>query len=617
MLHLTADLQCRDSFQAKPVLRPALAALGLVLLTASGGSAAPALTEFALPNSNSNPNDITTGPDGALWFTEEGAFDMNRNPLGPSKIGRITTGGAITEFATPAANSDPRGITVGPDGNLWFAETLGNNIGRITTAGVITEFPVPTANSAPNGIAAGPDGNIWFTEQGGNKIGRITTSGTVTEFPIPTSGSSPQGITAGPDGNIWFAEAAGRKIGRITTSGTVTEFVMSSNGSISSMENNIVAGPDGALWFATGCNQIGTITTSGAITLFPAIDYNCPLMAGAHAQSITVGTDGSLWLVVSLPFGFGSTISGYTTAGASNGIPGLSTFSSNGRGAYVNVPTAGPDGALWFTDFSAGKIGRYGPLPSTNLLVSAVLPLSRSVQVGNPATAFATIINAGTSPALGCAIVPATNVPASYLYQTTNPATNALTGTPNAPVSIAAGKSQSFVLAFTPTAAFAPTDVNFGFDCASMGAAAPVTGLNTLLLSASTTPVPDIIVESATTTNDGILHITGGTGSAAFATATINLGSSASITVTADTGGVTLPLAITLCQTNPGSGQCLATPSASVATTINTSATPTFAIFATASNTIPFAPATSRIFVRFADTGGAIRGSTSVAVETQ
>jgi virginiamycin B lyase len=616
MLHLTADLQCRDSFQRKPVLRPALAALGLVLLTASAVSAAPVLTEFALPSSNSTPNGITTGPDGALWFTEEGAVDFNGNAMGPSKIGRITTGGTITEFATPAANSDPRGITVGPDGNLWFAETLGNNIARITTAGVITEFPVPTANSAPSGIAAGPDGNIWFTERGGNKIGRITTGGTVTEFPIPTSGSGPQGITAGPDGNIWFTEIAGNKIGRITTSGTVTEFGFSFSEAIDvpparGLENSIVAGPDGALWFATACAQTGTITTSGAITVFPAVDVNCGLMAGSHAEAITVGPDGSLWRVDSLPFGFGSLISGSTTAGASNGIAALRLTS------YVNVPTAGPDGALWFTEGTAGKIGRYGPLPSTNLLVSAVLPLSRSVQVGNPATAFATIINAGTSPALGCAIVPATNVPASYLYQTTNPATNALTGTPNAPVSIAAGKSQSFVLAFTPTAAFAPTDVNFGFDCASMGAAAPVTGINTLLLSASTTPVPDIIVESATTTNDGILHITGSMGSAAFATATINLGSSASITVTADTGGVTLPLAITLCQTNPGSGQCLATPSASVATTINTNATPTFAIFATASNTIPFAPGTSRIFVRFADTGGAIRGSTSVAVETQ
>src|SRR6266851_5201233 len=76
--------------------------------------------------------------------------------------------GTITEFS-PA--SLPRGITAGPDGNLWFAES--NNIGRITPSGSITTFPVPTQSSSPEGITAGPDGNLWFTDAG-NNIGRIT-----------------------------------------------------------------------------------------------------------------------------------------------------------------------------------------------------------------------------------------------------------------------------------------------------------------------------------------------------------------------------------------------------------------------------------------------------------
>ena len=39
-----------------------------------------------------------------------------------------------------------------------------NKLGRITTAGVITEYSVPTGGSQPLGVALGPDGNIWFTE---------------------------------------------------------------------------------------------------------------------------------------------------------------------------------------------------------------------------------------------------------------------------------------------------------------------------------------------------------------------------------------------------------------------------------------------------------------------
>jgi virginiamycin B lyase len=66
----------------------------------------------------------------------------------------------------------PRGITAGPDGNLWFAEA--DHIGRITPAGSITAFPLPTQGSSPEGITAGPDGNLWFTEYIGNKIGRLS-----------------------------------------------------------------------------------------------------------------------------------------------------------------------------------------------------------------------------------------------------------------------------------------------------------------------------------------------------------------------------------------------------------------------------------------------------------
>jgi hypothetical protein len=258
-----------------------------------------------------------------------------------------------------------------------------------------------------------------------------------------------------------------------------------------------------------------------------------------------------------------------------------------------------------------------GPSSGTSPLVAAVLPSSRSVEVGNTATAFATIINSGPSGVSSCAIVPVTSVPASFVYQATNPATNALTGSPNTPVSIAAGGSQSFVIALTPNAPVVPTEVALGFDCAGANAAPSTTGLNTLLYSASSTPVPDVVALAATALNDGILHIAGTSGSNAFAVATVNVGASAAITATANTGSATLPIAISLCQTDPANGQCISAIGPSVAFTINANATPTVAIFATANGSVPFIPQTNRIFVEFSDATDVVRGSTSVAVETQ
>ena len=60
------------------------------------------------------------------------------------KIGQITTAGAIAEFTEGV---DPQGITAGPDGALWFTEFAGNKIGRITTEGGITEFTIPYVHS--------------------------------------------------------------------------------------------------------------------------------------------------------------------------------------------------------------------------------------------------------------------------------------------------------------------------------------------------------------------------------------------------------------------------------------------------------------------------------------
>jgi hypothetical protein len=254
---------------------------------------------------------------------------------------------------------------------------------------------------------------------------------------------------------------------------------------------------------------------------------------------------------------------------------------------------------------------------SPTSLVAAVLPSSRSVQVGATATAFATIINAGSATGILCAPALATILPVTFSYQTTDPASNQVIGSPNTPISVGAGAIQSFVIALTPTAPIAPTDVQFNFDCANTNPAPIYVGLNTLLFSASATPVPDIVALAATVTNNGIVNIPGTNGTGAFAVATVNVGMTGTIIASADTGNASLPLTIFLCETNPATGQCISVIGPSVTTQINANATPTFAILVQGSGFVPFDPATNRIFVRFKDNGNVTRGSTSVAVRTQ
>jgi virginiamycin B lyase len=148
--------------------------------------------EYPVPTADSEPTGITPGPDGALWFTE--------NFGSPHNIGRITTAGVITEYSDTTFGG-PLWIVAGPDGALWFTEENADpqQIGRITTANAFTEYPVPTPCCDVVGITLGPDGALWFAEQTAGNIGRITTTGAVTEYPLPSL-SGPYGMTAGPNG---------------------------------------------------------------------------------------------------------------------------------------------------------------------------------------------------------------------------------------------------------------------------------------------------------------------------------------------------------------------------------------------------------------------------------
>ncbi len=242
------------------------------------------ITEFVVPDGpNGAPWDIIVGPDGALWYT-----DTNT-----SQIGRMTTDGIVTNlYSTLTPDSAPRRLTIGPDGAMWFTEYVTNQIGRITVQGEVTEFPIPTHNSKPAGITAGPDGALWFNENFGNQIVRMTTDGVITNtYPVPTPSSVLAQIVLGPDNNLWFSENGNNRIGRLNpTTGEIVEFVMPTAGSI---PGGLIPAPDGALWFTeweSPVSQIGRITTDGQITEYPDGTPN------SEPWEIAVGPGGtSLW----------------------------------------------------------------------------------------------------------------------------------------------------------------------------------------------------------------------------------------------------------------------------------------------------------------------------------
>ena len=240
-------------------------------------------------------------------------------------------------------------------------------------------------------------------------------------------------------------------------------------------------------WSGGGCSGTDpcTVTLTAATTVTATFDvptFTLTVTKAGTGSGTVTGTPAGLTCGTSCSASYVSgTVLPLTATAAADSI--FAGWSGGGcSGIAPCRPTLAADTTITAT-FLAESTGG-------GSLVAAILPSSRSVQVGTPATAYATMINAGPGTASSCRPALLTSIPADFVFQTTDQATNQVTGTANTPVTIPAGAAQNFVIALTPTGPIAPTDVQFSFDCADTTPAPIHSGLNTLLFSASAIPIP-------------------------------------------------------------------------------------------------------------------------------
>jgi len=238
------------------------------------------------------------------------------------------------------------------------------------------------------------------------------------------------------------------------------------------------------------------------------------------------------------------------------------------------------------------------------------------VIVGGTASAYATVFNTTSFPAVNCTLTMGTDIPATFTSFLTDRSTNGKISGSNPTTSIAGGDYSTWGFQIVPSAEFDPVEVELVFDCLNSEPAGPLPGINTLLLSASAIAPPDIIALSATVTNNGIVEVPGVRQTGFFATASINVGAAGDLTVIPRASKSSLRLEISICETNPLTAACLAPPAPSVSTSIAALGSPTFSIFVKANKAVPLDPAGSRIYLEFLDDQNQVRGSTSVAVKT-
>jgi virginiamycin B lyase len=334
--------------------RVALACLAVGLLAACGkgtpissGTPTPSPTvppavtaQYTIPTASSQPKGIALGSDGNLWITEFAA----------SKIGQLKSNGTITDVVTPTKDSGPNGIASGPGPNLnlWFTETNLGRVAQITTSGPpYTEFTLPNPSAKPVGIALGSDGNMWVADIGTNSIWkieqlRVKPHVRFTQY-VLSANAQPAGITNGPDGALWFTEPGIDKIGRLPISGSpLREYKVTTK---NADPIGIAAGTDNALWFTEQkAHNIGRISVTGVVTA----EY--PLTNSLTPDALIQGIDGNFYFTDTLKNKIGQFL-----------------FRSH-RTVFFSIPTAnseptalclGLDSQIYFVETAGNKVGQF------------------------------------------------------------------------------------------------------------------------------------------------------------------------------------------------------------------------------------------------------------------
>ena len=105
------------------------------------------------------------------------------------------------------------GITVTPDGTVYYASLAGSYIGRIDPeTGEAAELEPPTSNQGARRVWSDSQGRVWVSDFGVNSLVRFDpTSETFTTFELPSPDAAVRQIPGRP-GEIWGAESAVDKI---------------------------------------------------------------------------------------------------------------------------------------------------------------------------------------------------------------------------------------------------------------------------------------------------------------------------------------------------------------------------------------------------------------------
>ena len=233
----------------------------------TGAGTRVVITEYDLPNKETQPHDVIIDNDGIAWHSDfsgqilgrfdpktlayqtypvplqragwpTGALDLETDPNGNLWLGLMFQAGVakfdkkteqFTMFQLPPGTlkDDSQQAMVAPhyytvDNKVWMQDPSIPGIHRMDLTTGKTETWAPYKDmKGPHSvytILADPQNNLWFMDFGGENIGYVDAkSGEITLYPTPTRRSRPRRGRLDNQGRVWFAEFGQERVGVFDT----------------------------------------------------------------------------------------------------------------------------------------------------------------------------------------------------------------------------------------------------------------------------------------------------------------------------------------------------------------------------------------------------------------
>jgi sugar lactone lactonase YvrE len=198
-----------------------------------------------------SPTGLALDGAGNLYLADSGNSTIrkiNQNGVVTTVAGVPGQQGSVDGPAASARFKWPTDVAVDSLGNLFVADFQNQTIRRISVSGTVTTYagitgmdseadgPTSSAQfSEPDGIVVDANGNVFVSDRGGDSIRKITPQGLVSTFASNNASSTipvgdptnsqiffPQDLTFDAAGNLYFIDINGTIIRKATPTGALS-----------------------------------------------------------------------------------------------------------------------------------------------------------------------------------------------------------------------------------------------------------------------------------------------------------------------------------------------------------------------------------------------------------